>query len=440
MHGSFDENIAKCYEKYVNGPYLNSRETVTVGHLAASKGAESYRRIFGSPKLKYMQVDLLPSPAVDGVSADPSRIPMPDASFDIVLSVHMLEHAEFFWVVFQEMVRVVKPDGLLFVVAAPPEAIHGDAVGCYRFYPDAYQALARYTACELVDTWQDDRGSSKSLVGVFRRNDAAVDTETARSSSISAKTSNPTPSTAVASVRKAALGDQSEPVGHSVAPKDAVPEWRCAVPAPLLSTIQAGVFGTKYKGRRLLKSPFDIVLYLQLLQRLRPRTIIEIGTAEAGSSLWFADTLSALGQECQIIAIDVKAPPQIDDRRITFLSGNARQLGDVLPPQLITSLPHPWLVVEDSAHWYEVTLAVLEFFDRHLRSGDYIVVEDGIVAFLPEEIYRKFEGGPNRAVENFLATRPGVYEIDRTLCDLYGFNVTYNPNGWLRRRRDHGVR
>jgi capsular polysaccharide biosynthesis protein len=96
--------------------------------------------------------------------------------------------------------------------------------------------------------------------------------------------------------------------------------------------------------------------------------------------------------------------------------------------------------VEDSAHRYEVTLAVLEFFYRYLRTGDYIVIEDGIVTFLPEDIYRQFEDGPNRAVGKFLATHPGDYEIDRTLCDFYGSNVTYNTNGWLRRIRDNGGR
>ena len=47
----------------------------------------------------------------DGVDirlADPYRIPLPDASVDIVLSGQMLEHNEFFWLTFLEMSRVLK--------------------------------------------------------------------------------------------------------------------------------------------------------------------------------------------------------------------------------------------------------------------------------------------------------------------------------------------
>src|SRR5205823_2568041 len=106
---------------------------------------------------------------------------------------------------------------------------------------------------------------------------------------------------------------------------------------------------------------------------------------------------------------------------------------------VLAPLQHPWLVVEDSAHLFEVTLAVLEFFDAHLDRDDYIVVEDGVVAFLPGEIYRRYEQGPNRAVEQFLLRNSDAYEIDRSLCDFYGYNATYNPNGWLRRVHERSI-
>jgi len=70
---------------------------------------------------------------------------------------------------------------------------------------------------------------------------------------------------------------------------------------------------------------------------------------------------------------------------------------------MLDQLPHPWLVIEDSAHVYETTHAVLEFFHPRLEAGDYIVVEDGVVKFLPDPYYRTFQDGPNRALEDFLA-------------------------------------
>jgi cephalosporin hydroxylase len=200
-----------------------------------------------------------------------------------------------------------------------------------------------------------------------------------------------------------------------------------------MSGIQRGTLMTKYRGLAFLKSPFDVVLYLQLLQRLRPGTVIEVGTYEGGSALWFADMMATIGLTPYVLSIDNGGHATFEDRRIKFIRGDALRLGEVLPPDALAALPRPFLVVEDSAHLYETSLAVLEFFDSHLHAGDYIVIEDGVIAFLPDPVYRSLDCGPNRALDAFLCDRGDCYAIDRSLCDFYGCNVTYSPNGWLRR-------
>jgi cephalosporin hydroxylase len=214
----------------------------------------------------------------------------------------------------------------------------------------------------------------------------------------------------------------------------AVLEWRSNLAGETLSGIQAGTIATRYKGAGFLKSPFDIALYSQLMERLRPGAVIEVGTYQGGSALWFADMMANFGLSPRVISIDIAADVGFVDSRIQFITGNALHLGDVMQAAVLEQLPRPWLVIEDSAHYYETTHAVLDFFHPHLASGDYIVVEDGVVKFLPEPDYRIYQDGPNRAIEDFIAANPDVYEIDRGLCDFYGTNVTYNPNGWLRRR------
>jgi cephalosporin hydroxylase len=205
------------------------------------------------------------------------------------------------------------------------------------------------------------------------------------------------------------------------------------MPGETLSGIQRGTLMTKYRDRAFLKSPFDVVLYLQLLQRLRPGTVIEVGTYEGGSALWFADMMATIGLTPCVVSIDNGGRALFDDDRIGFMHGDALRLGEVLSADTIAALHRPFLVIEDSAHLYDTSLAVLEFFHRHLHTGDYIVIEDGVVAFLPEPAYRSLDRGPNRAIDTFLRVRRESYEIDRSLCDFYGCNVTYNPNGWLRR-------
>lgn len=228
------------------------------------------------------------------------------------------------------------------------------------------------------------------------------------------------------------MTDKREPPGDGPGPiKGRL--FKTGVATTMLSPLQTGVLRTRYRNRAFVKSPFDVVIYMQLLERLRPATVIEIGSWQGGSAVWFADVLTAMGVHPRVVSVDIQPPTGISDPRIQFVAGNALDLGAALAPELLASLPRPWLVSEDSAHTMESSLAVLRFFDQHLRAGEYIVVEDGVLSDLPEPVYRQYGHGPNRAVFQFLLERGQAYEIDASLCDLYGSNVTYNPNGWLRR-------
>lgn len=210
--------------------------------------------------------------------------------------------------------------------------------------------------------------------------------------------------------------------------------FRSSVPGRVLDQIQTGVMRTVYRGVPFYKSPFDIALYLQLLSRQRPGTVIEIGTKHGGGALWFADALAAHEiAGARVITVDINPIARLNDPRITFLTGDAKALAAALGETLLHSLPRPWLVIDDSSHRYEDVMAVLTFFHQHLRQGDYMVIEDGIVSQLSAGSYAHYDDGPNRAVADFLARDSTHYAVDEALCDFYGTNVTYNPNARLRR-------
>jgi cephalosporin hydroxylase len=163
--------------------------------------------------------------------------------------------------------------------------------------------------------------------------------------------------------------------------------------------------------------------------------VIEIGTKFGGSALWFADMLTTHGiAEGHVVTVDVEPRVGYSDQRIEVVVGDAAMLADALPAARLRTYSKPWLVVEDSSHLFADALAVLEFFDGYLASGDYIVVEDGVLSQFTDLSYERFEDGPNRAVRTFIEQNGDRYEIDTALCDHYGYNVTYNPNGWLRRK------
>lgn len=210
--------------------------------------------------------------------------------------------------------------------------------------------------------------------------------------------------------------------------------FRSSLDARALDQIQSGTMKMVYRNVPFFKNPFDISLYMLLLSRLAPRTVIEIGSKFGGSALWFADMLTAQGvPEARVVSVDIKPLAEFSDPRILFLTGDAKNLGGVLTPELLKACPRPWLVIEDSSHYYAESIATLDFFHAHLQAGDYIVVEDGIVSQLSHKQYRQYEDGPNRAVADFLSSHGVEYRIDTELCDCFGHNVTYNPNGWLKR-------
>lgn len=167
MHPSSPENMRACYERHIAGPFIDDRDRLGVLDIGAQDVNGGYREIFGDERIDYTAADMTAGDGVDLVFDDPYWIPLADASVDVVISAGMLQHCEFFWRAFDEMMRILKPDGYLFLVAPSTGRVHGNSVDCYRFYPDAYRALARHADCHLVEMWRDERGPWRDLVGVF---------------------------------------------------------------------------------------------------------------------------------------------------------------------------------------------------------------------------------------------------------------------------------
>src|SRR5437867_74536 len=63
--------------------------------------------------------------------------------------------------------------------------------------------------------------------------------------------------------------------------------------------------GTRWKGSPVLKNPCDLWVISELLEHIKPRVVVETGTAEGGSAWWLADISNLLGLETEIITIDI---------------------------------------------------------------------------------------------------------------------------------------
>lgn len=162
MHPSSMENMQRCIEWYLGD------EPLKVIDLGAMNVNGSYRELFSS-NVEYIGVDLEEGPGIDIVLEDVYKLPFDDSSIDLVLSGQMIEHCGQFWRVFSEIARVLKPEGIAFIIAPSTGPVHRYPVDCYRFYPDSYQALAEWSNLRLVHSWTDERGPWKDIVGIFQK-------------------------------------------------------------------------------------------------------------------------------------------------------------------------------------------------------------------------------------------------------------------------------
>jgi cephalosporin hydroxylase/predicted SAM-dependent methyltransferase len=210
--------------------------------------------------------------------------------------------------------------------------------------------------------------------------------------------------------------------------------WHTSLPRPTLLTMQQSLHNYQYRSVPMLKNPFDAAIYPQLLWNLKPRTIFEIGSKYGGSALWMGDLLDNFRADARIYSLDIVKVTNVSHPRVTFLEGDGRALEKSFSPDFLQNQPKPWLVIEDADHTYETSSAVLKFFHPWLGSAEYIVVEDGIISDLTDD--PECNSGPHRALKEFLKEHPDEYEIDGDYCDLFGYNMTWCTNGFLKKKTD----
>jgi SAM-dependent methyltransferase len=154
MHHSAYVNAEKFYQKYceVN---IENKKILDVGSYDVNG---TMKPIF--QKGKYVGLDMEEGPNVDIVGVS-HKIPFEKDEFDIVISSSCFEHDDMFWISFQEMCRVLKPGGYMYVQAPSNGPYHGWPGDNWRFYIDSWKALEKWGKklgydMELVEHYIDE--------------------------------------------------------------------------------------------------------------------------------------------------------------------------------------------------------------------------------------------------------------------------------------------
>ena len=161
-------NVKRFFNTYTKNQTGNKNYTILeIGSYSDHSG---YLPRHSAPiGTKFIGVDFIKGNNVDVVLTDEYKLPFDNESIDCVISSSCFEHAEFFWMSYLEIMRVLKPSGLFYMWAPSNGVFHRYPVDCWRFYPDSANALVRwgnrngfnsilleqYTSLKVSDIWED---------------------------------------------------------------------------------------------------------------------------------------------------------------------------------------------------------------------------------------------------------------------------------------------
>jgi cephalosporin hydroxylase len=208
----------------------------------------------------------------------------------------------------------------------------------------------------------------------------------------------------------------------------------------------------RYAGVPISKFPEDLRVYEHLLWLSRPNVVIEVGTQEGGSALWFRDRLVTLAAypggataTTLVVSIDVDleaakrclaaADPDYQET-IRLVEGDIREPAVAEEVERLLPAGAHCLVIEDSLHEYDTTIASLRAFAKLVPVGGFFVVEDGSVDVDAMRLGAEWPRGVLPAVRDWLASPEGAQFAVRENLELYG--MTCHPQGFLQRVGNQG--
>jgi cephalosporin hydroxylase len=173
-----------------------------------------------------------------------------------------------------------------------------------------------------------------------------------------------------------------------------------------------------WRGIPLWKFPTDISLYHEVIHEKKPDTIVEIGTAHGGSSLYLQDMLDICNPGSKVITVDIRDRLRMErDDRITYIIGNSVKRDTAAKVNELVS--GNVMVIIDGNHERKMVKWDLYLYSKMVTQGQYLVVED---CYNDRGLF-----GPGEAKEWFLKAYDSFEQTDR--CSRYMVGMTMD--GWL---------
>jgi cephalosporin hydroxylase len=195
---------------------------------------------------------------------------------------------------------------------------------------------------------------------------------------------------------------------------------------------------TKFLDVLTYKSVTDLWNYQEILTELKPSLVLELGTYQGGSALYFAETLKLVSPHFRVLTVDIDH--NVVAERVRQHDCVELLESDTTNPkvaarfkELRRAYPGKAFCIVDSDHNREHVIAELMLLREVTEPGDYVVVEDGNINGHP--VLPDWGVGPYEALEEYLERYPDDYISDVAREQKFGF--TFAPKGFLIRRDSH---
>jgi len=207
------------------------------------------------------------------------------------------------------------------------------------------------------------------------------------------------------------------------------------------STLPKYSYNFTWLGRPIIQFPQDIIAMQEIIWQVKPDLIIETGIAHGGSLIFYASMLELLGNNGQVLGIDIdirahnraaiEAHPMFSHIQMIEGSSIAHEVIDQVYE--VGRQYSRIMVVLDSMHTHDHVLKELELYSPLVTKGSYLVVFDTIIEDMPAGSFpdRPWSKGnnPKTAVWEFLKTNDR-FEIDREMENK--LLITVAPDGYLK--------
>ena len=145
MHQSSLDNMERVIHHLA--PYLDKENDIfDLG--GGGKLERSYKSLWKDWTKEYFIGDIVDAPSVTHLLKQPYLIPEVNERFDIVVSGQTLEHIANPFKIFDELLRVLKPNGII-VIIVPSAGPRHDKKDYFRFMDDAFEGMVEESKYDI---------------------------------------------------------------------------------------------------------------------------------------------------------------------------------------------------------------------------------------------------------------------------------------------------